>query len=190
MWGNDGGVGGERRLGMPLCASGSDFGVCSARAFGSDFDTRGGSMTRRLRRAIGIASCVAAGFSCTAPDAAAAEPGNRAERFFDKRVEPILRKRCLGCHNEELKDGNVSVLDRDSLIKGGSRGPAIVPGRPEASVLILAVRHNGELRMPPGKKLPARQIAILTEWVSRGAVWGTQRRLRATAGPTSRLSAR
>src|SRR5438445_8638840 len=58
-----------------------------------------------------------------------------ATRFFDDRVEPILSKRCLGCHNEELKDGGISFLDRDTLLKGGRRGPAIVPGKPEESGL-------------------------------------------------------
>jgi hypothetical protein len=94
--------------------------------------------------------------------------------FFDTRVAPILTKRCLGCHNEELKNGNISFLDRDSLLTGGSRGPAIVPGKPEASVLIDTLRHDGDIQMPPGRKLPASEIRILTEWIKRGAVWGTK----------------
>jgi Planctomycete cytochrome C len=49
------------------------------------------------------------------------------------------------------------------------RGPAIVPGRPEESVLIEALRHEGELQMPPGPKLPRREIRVLTEWIRRGA---------------------
>jgi hypothetical protein len=92
--------------------------------------------------------------------------------FFDERVEPILGKRCLGCHNEELKDGGISFLDRDSLLKGGSRGPAVVPGKPGDSVLIQAVRQEGELKMPPGATLSARDVATLTQWIERGAVWG------------------
>ena len=128
-------------------------------------------MTRRLKKAIGIVFWIA-----VSSVAAAAERPDSAARFFDKRVEPVLRKRCLGCHNEELKDGNISFLDRDSLLKGGNRGPSIVPGRPEASILILAIRHNGELRMPPGIKLPKKEAAILTEWVRNGAVWGTKPR--------------
>ena len=95
-------------------------------------------------------------------------------RFFDTRVAPILTKRCLGCHNEELKDGGVSFLDRDSLLKRRDRGPAVVPGDPERSVLIQAIRHTGDVRMPPGPKLPPKDIAILTEWVRNGAAWGTK----------------
>jgi hypothetical protein len=87
-------------------------------------------------------------------------------------VEPILGRRCVGCHNEELKDGGISFMDRASLLKGGSRGPAIVPGKPGESVLIQAVRQEGELKMPPGATLSAQDIATLTEWIERGATWG------------------
>jgi len=95
-------------------------------------------------------------------------------RFFDTRVAPILTKRCVACHNEELRNGNLSFLDRESLLKGGTRGPAIVPGKPAVSLLIVALRHEGELQMPPGPKLPAREIAALSKWIERGAVWGTK----------------
>jgi hypothetical protein len=107
--------------------------------------------------------------------AGAKAPKNPA-RFFDTRVAPILTRRCLGCHNEELKDGGVSFLDRESLIRGGRRGPAIIPGDPEHSVLVQAIRHNGDVKMPPGPKLPSRDIVILTDWVRYGALWGTKLR--------------
>lgn len=101
---------------------------------------------------------------------------DKDDAFFDKRVAPILTRRCLGCHNQELNDGNISFLDRDSVLKGGPHGPAIVPGHPEKSVLIRAIQHDGDVRMPPGPKLSARDIAVLTEWVRRGAVWGKKLR--------------
>ncbi|MEO8127886.1 MAG: c-type cytochrome domain-containing protein, partial [Bryobacteraceae bacterium] len=68
--------------------------------------------------------------------AVAQTPSKEDARFFDKRVAPILSKRCLGCHNQELNDGGISFLDRETLIRGGSRGPAIIPGDPERSLLI------------------------------------------------------
>jgi hypothetical protein len=98
-------------------------------------------------------------------------PG-RDQRFFDARVAPILTKRCIGCHNQQLKNGNISFRDRESLLKGGRRGPAIVPGKPESSLLVQSLHHDGDLQMPPGPKLPAREIKILTDWIRRGAVWG------------------
>jgi len=106
--------------------------------------------------------------------AIAAKRPDCVECFFDTRVAPILTRRCLACHNQELKNGGISFQDRDSLVIGGSRGPAIVPGKPEASRLIDTLRHDGDIQMPPGPKLPSKEIGILTEWIKRGAVWGTK----------------
>ncbi len=74
------------------------------------------------------------------------------------------------------KNGGISFLDRDSLIRGSSRGPAIVPGKPQESVMMDVLRHDGEIQMPPGPKLPAKEIAVLAEWIRRGAVWGAKLR--------------
>jgi hypothetical protein len=101
---------------------------------------------------------------------------NKEQRFFDTRVAPILIRRCLSCHNQQLNNANISFEDRGTLLKAGPRGPAIVPGNPEKSVLVDALRHEGELQMPPGPKLPAKEIGVLTEWVRRGAVWGKKLR--------------
>ena len=113
---------------------------------------------------------------CVASSALVAAQARDAARYFDARVAPILTRRCLGCHNEELKNGNISFLDRDSLIRGSSRGPAIVPGKPQESVMMDVLRHDGEIQMPPGPKLPAKEIAVLAEWIRRGAIWGTKLR--------------
>jgi hypothetical protein len=96
---------------------------------------------------------------------------SRDERYFDERVAPILMRRCLGCHNAELMNGGVSFTDRASLLRGGPRGPAIVPGKPDESVMIQALRHEGQLQMPPGPVLPGKEVKVLTEWVRRGEVW-------------------
>ena len=104
----------------------------------------------------------------------AKDPQAKAVRFFDTRVAPIFSKRCLGCHNDELNDGNISFQNRETLLKAGSRGPAVVPGKPEDSVLIHAVRWDGDLKMPPGTKLPPRDVRVLTNWVEHGAEWGTK----------------
>jgi hypothetical protein len=101
-----------------------------------------------------------------------------SDKFFDKRVAPILIRRCLGCHNDELKDGDISFNDPNSLLKGGKRGPAIVPGKPGSSLLIQAVRGDADIKMPPGPSLPKREVSILTEWVNRGAPWGAELKAR------------
>jgi len=94
------------------------------------------------------------------------------EKFFDRKVAPILTRRCLPCHNEQLNNGNLSFVSRNNLLKGGSRGPAVVPGNPEQSLMIHVLRHEGQLQMPPGPALPRKEIRVLTDWVRRGAVWG------------------
>ncbi len=110
----------------------------------------------------------------------AANKPSAGERFFDRRVAPILTKRCLGCHNEELKNGAISFWDRGSLLKVGNRGPAIVPGKPEQSVLVKTLSHEWDIQMPPGPKLPRKEIVMLTDWIRRGAVWGTRLQKAAT----------
>jgi cytochrome c len=65
-------------------------------------------------------------------------------------------------------------MDYKGLLQGGGRGPTIVPGKPDESVLIHAVRQDGELKMPPGAKLSLQDIATLTEWIQLGAPWGTK----------------
>ena len=95
-------------------------------------------------------------------------------RFFDQRIAPILTKRCLGCHNQQLNDGGVAFDDRATLLKGGRHGAVIVPGKPEQSFLLDAVRHKGDVRMPPGAPLPPKEIKLLRDWIAAGAVWGTK----------------
>jgi len=99
---------------------------------------------------------------------------NADEKFFDKHVAPVLIRRCLPCHDTELNNGGISFRDRQSLLRGGTRGPALVPGKPSESLMIRALKHEGELQMPPGPALPPRESAVLAEWVRRGAVWGTK----------------
>jgi hypothetical protein len=93
--------------------------------------------------------------------------------YFDKRVAPVLTRRCLACHNQQLKNGGIAFDDRDSLLKGGAHGPAIVPGKPAESYLLQTLRHTGDIQMPPGAKLPAKEIKLLTDWIQSGAVWGS-----------------
>src|SRR6266849_4818170 len=75
--------------------------------------------------------------------------------FFEKNVRPLLAQRCLGCHAAvDRPAGSLRMDTRESLLQGGSRGPAIVAGKPEESLMIRAVRQtSANLRMPPGGKL-------------------------------------
>jgi mono/diheme cytochrome c family protein len=94
--------------------------------------------------------------------------------YFEEQVRPILVKHCYNCHSAETKPaGQLRVDDRNGLIVGGDHGAAIVPGDPDASLLIAAVTHtHEELKMPAeGEKLPDEDIATLRQWIGNGAVW-------------------
>ena len=94
--------------------------------------------------------------------------------FFEKRVRPVLVERCYKCHSatsEKLK-GGLHLDSRAGLLKGGDTRTAVVPGNPEKSLLIEAVRYgNPDLEMPPKARLSEAQIADLVEWVRMGAPW-------------------
>ena len=93
--------------------------------------------------------------------------------FFESKVRPILVNNCYECHSEETQrnKGGLYVDPREGLLHGGKSGPAIVSGKPEASLLLKAVKHlDKKLRMPPKQpKLPGQKIAILENWIKMGA---------------------
>ncbi len=94
-------------------------------------------------------------------------------QFFETKIRPILTNSCYKCHSRDADKikGGLMLDTREAWLHGGNTGPAIVPGKPDDSLLIQAVRYKDEdLQMPPkGEKLSDAQIADLTEWVRRGA---------------------
>ena len=103
------------------------------------------------------------------PVLAVTEPTESIE-FFEKRIRPVLAKQCYSCHGPDQQLSDLRVDSRQSLLKGGKRGSAILPGNPEQSLLISAVRHD-DLQMPPTSKLTDTQIQALAEWIQVGAPW-------------------
>src|SRR6266852_7928534 len=91
-------------------------------------------------------------------------PTAESLQFFKDKVRPILTQNCYPCHTETAM-GQLRIDSREGILKGGGRGPAIVPGDPEKSLLIEAVRQTGALKMPIGGKLDEQQIADLVEWI-------------------------
>jgi hypothetical protein len=91
--------------------------------------------------------------------------------LFERRIRPLLAERCYECHSQarNKSQGGLQVDVVAALLAGGDSGPAIVPGKPDESLLIAAIRHADGLEMPPEGRLPAAEIALLTEWVERGA---------------------
>lgn len=102
---------------------------------------------------------------------AASPPEAEQAEFFEKRIRPILVRHCYECHSVVAKEpkGGLLLDSRDNLRKGGESGTVIIPGKPEESLLISAVRHES-LEMPPDKRLPDDVIADLTHWVRSGAL--------------------
>lgn len=91
--------------------------------------------------------------------------------FFELRVRPLFAKNCFACHTSSQL-GGLRLDSRETVLKGGNSGPAIVPGRPEQSLLMQAVRQtHARLKMPPQGKLPEEAITDLAAWILAGAVW-------------------
>lgn len=92
--------------------------------------------------------------------------------FFEKKIRPLLVTHCSECHAVDAKKlgGGLLLDSRDGVRKGGESGVAIVPGKPDESLLIKAVRYGDDtVKMPPKGKLPAAAIADLEEWIKLGA---------------------
>jgi hypothetical protein len=104
-------------------------------------------------------------------------PGNSAgaESAFERHVRPVLVEHCQGCHGAKKQMGGLRLDSRELLLKGGDNGPVVVPGKADDSRLIQAVRHAGDLKMPPKRKLPAPAIAALEAWVKVGVPWPAAR---------------
>src|SRR5262245_20484554 len=80
--------------------------------------------------------------------------------FFETKIRPVLVEHCYRCHSAQAKKvkGGLLLDTRDAIRKGGDRGPAVVPGQPDKSLVLEALRHKG-LKMPPDAKLPAAVAA-------------------------------
>ena len=107
----------------------------------------------------------------------AAEPDAEQLKFFEMKVRPLLVEQCFTCHAADKHKGGLRLDSLEAILKGGDTGPAVVPGKPEDSLLIKAILYtDDELLMPPkekltgkGGKMPAADIQTLTQWVKMGA---------------------
>lgn len=90
--------------------------------------------------------------------------------FFQEHIHPILKARCYECHSHDSgkAKGGLVLDSRRGWQTGGGEGPAIVPGKPDESLLMEAVRYEG-YEMPPEQQLPAGEIALLEKWIAIGA---------------------
>lgn len=102
-------------------------------------------------------------------DISASEPAS--EEFFEKQVRPLLVAKCLECHGDEEPEGDLKLTSRNSMLKGGRTGPAVVVHKSRESLLVKAILQTSRPKMPPDEKLSDSEIAILTKWVDSGLVW-------------------
>jgi len=113
-------------------------------------------------------SCLTLWLACATQPAFASD----AITFFEKEVRPILANRCYECHGETKQKGGLRADHIGYLKAGGNSGPALVPGKPEESPLMEAVRHlNEDFKMPPKEKIPGAEIAVMEKWIQMGAPW-------------------
>src|SRR3954454_17929595 len=113
-----------------------------------------GRSNSSIRIAFGV---VVAGLSLSAR---AAEPAG--VEFFEQKIRPVLVEHCYKCHSAEAKPakGGLRLDSPEAFRKGGDSGAVVVAGRPDASLLVKAIRHADEtLKMPPKQRLPAAVVA-------------------------------
>src|SRR5579885_3371663 len=91
--------------------------------------------------------------------------------FFERRVRPVLAENCFSCHGPKKQMGGLRLDSRSAILKGGDSGPAVLPGDPEKSLLVRAVRRSGDLKMPPKNPLKPDAIEAVAAWVKSGAPW-------------------
>lgn len=99
--------------------------------------------------------------------------GDEGTDFFENKIRPVLAAQCYSCHSAKLKSpmGGFYADSKEGMLLGGKSGaPAVVPGKPEDSLLIKAIEgKHKELKMPPGKTLPDDQVEAFVAWVKMGA---------------------
>src|SRR5262245_50050413 len=110
-----------------------------------------------------------AGAILATPAPALAAPGEKESMdFFEMKIRPVLVEHCYKCHSVESKKrkGELWLDSRAGLLEGGKSGPVLVPGDPEKSRLIEAIRYrNPDLQMPSNHQLPPAVMADFDAWI-------------------------
>jgi len=89
---------------------------------------------------------------------------------FNDHIQPILRSKCLSCHNPNKKSSGLDMSSYTSLMVGGSSGEVIEPGSADDSYLYLLVTHESEPFMPPkADKMPTDVLNQIRDWINAGA---------------------
>jgi hypothetical protein len=111
------------------------------------------------------------GFSSPSPGSDDSRSVAASRNFFETRIRPILVENCQSCHGPKKQKGGLRLDSLAALLEGGETGPAVVPGRPEESLVLKAIEYSEDLKMPPKGKLSPLAIASMKEWIVAGAPW-------------------
>ena len=107
-------------------------------------------------------------------------------RHFERRVRPILVKHCIPCHGPRKQESELRLDSRANLLVGGAlSGPAVLVANANASPLLLAVQRQGDLQMPPDRRLAETEVRDLQKWVRAGAPWSATAPLTRPESPTA-----
>src|SRR6266545_7587402 len=115
-----------------------------------------------------------AAFAALTPEQAKTLPSPANHQVdFAKEIKPIFEASCIKCHGRGRIKGDLSIENRETLLKGGESGPALVPGNSAESHLIeLVAGLDPDSVMPQkGKRMKPEQIGLLRAWIDQGAVW-------------------
>ena len=124
-----------------------------------------------MKRTISLTAMLLASLLSMSGHAARAD---EHDDLFEAKIRPVLVGTCFRCHGDAKMSAGLRIDSREMLLKGGEAGPAIVPGKPEESLLIKAIQRQADVSaMPPekDKALRADQVAAFVEWITSGAVW-------------------
>ena len=103
------------------------------------------------------------------------EPSSAQIHFFEEKIRPVLAAKCYKCHSERARKikGKLKLDSREAILKGGSEGPSVILGKPDESLMIIALRHQDGWDMPPEEKLPDAVVADFAKWIAEGAYFPT-----------------
>jgi hypothetical protein len=90
---------------------------------------------------------------------------------FAGEIRPLLESSCWKCHGAAVQLSKLDLRSRDAALKGGARGPAIVPGDAASSRLFRLVAGLEKPAMPLDGKLTEAQVAAVKNWIDQGAAW-------------------
>jgi hypothetical protein len=143
---------------------------------------------RSIPLAIVLAGVIPQALRADEKGAAEAVPTVEHVEFFEKHVRPVLAEHCQACHGVNKQEAGLRLDIREAALNGSESGPVIVPGNPEQSKLVAAIRYTADIQMPPDGKLADEQLAALVEWIKLGAPWPAEgtRDSAAAAGTSAR----